>query len=294
MKATWCCELPLEGSPGELCLCHVQVSCPNWKHFITLSLVIQKQWIFNLLLCNDEALGNTKSKVPKSGVMISSGTPGLQVEVGLLKGRLGLAVTRGGEQEIQQGAVMGLGGLQGTSAFELCHEYLFLTHQPFPAHLRVVAERCAMVFNWCDLGLNRFWAGGVSGVLCDPGAGFTRRGRGVCSALTPPPAPARVKGRWERAVPAGCLQAGVLSPGELSLQINSDRNTALLFRTWLSDEGKGSRGSQCGVSRRSCARAKGWHSSHCSNLGSHRDPACRHTRLYRLQSFSGLTIKSGV
>lgn len=76
----------------------------------------------------------------------------------------------------------------------------------------------------------------------------------------PPPAPARAKRRWERAVPAGHLQAGVLSPGELlglSLQMNRDQNTALLFRTWLSDEGKGSHGSQCGVSRRSCTRAKG-------------------------------------
>lgn len=65
------------------------------------------------------------------------------------RGGLGLAVTWGGEQEIQQGAVMGLGGLQGTSAFELCHEYLFLTHQPFPAHLRVVAEmRDALQLVW--------------------------------------------------------------------------------------------------------------------------------------------------
>lgn len=152
MKAMWCCELPLEGSPEELCLCHVQVSCPNWKHFITLSLVIQKQWIFNLLLCNDEALGNTKSKVPNLGVMISSGTPGLQVEVGLLKGGLGLAVTRGGEQEFQQGAVMGLGSLEGTSAFELCREYVFPTHQPFPAHLRVVAEmRDGLQLVWCRI-----------------------------------------------------------------------------------------------------------------------------------------------
>lgn len=83
---------------------------PKLEAFHNAFLVIQKQWIFNLLLCNDEALGNTKSKVPKLGVMISSGTPGLQVEVGLLKGRVRTCCDLGRRARNSAGSCDGLRG----------------------------------------------------------------------------------------------------------------------------------------------------------------------------------------